>query len=293
MRNGANPGLCLVRQGGRCARADEVVYVKNDVATCSMLPAGGTAEMPACSPATGLVRTTPARNVLLMRGPNPMDRLSIVSGTGALTVVGQQGATINPGVGRGIELTAARDVYVQGLTVIGGGAEGVVVEGMGTLRLNRSIIRNNTGGGLVARTGAGYEISNSVFDGNGPGLTTQAQAFGGAALEPPTGGRQGIFRNNTIVTNNGPGVVCDAPTQILYGVLLAGNQLFDKVNCSTPAGSIEGMPPALVPGTYKLTAQSPCRDMGHMTNFPTDDIDGDKRPLGDRSDCGADEYKAP
>jgi hypothetical protein len=42
---------------------------------------------------------------------------------------------------------------------------------------------------------------------------------------------------------------------------------------------------------YHLTATSPCRNMGDSGDFPAVDIDGDPRPMGIGSDCGADEFR--
>ncbi len=42
--------------------------------------------------------------------------------------------------------------------------------------------------------------------------------------------------------------------------------------------------------TYRLQADSPCIDRGSDQHAPQTDIDGDLRPIGPRSDIGADEY---
>jgi hypothetical protein len=45
------------------------------------------------------------------------------------------------------------------------------------------------------------------------------------------------------------------------------------------------------PPTYHLRAGSPCIDKAPPAGGPTDDMDGDSRPAGKRSDIGADEFK--
>jgi hypothetical protein len=73
------------------------------------------------------------------------------------------------------------------------------------------------------------------------------------------------------------------------GLLVQGNAVRDVHQC-LPSASKVGDPPQFDPARpFHLTAGSPCVNMGEATDFPPDDMDGEGRPAGPRSDCGADE----
>lgn len=162
---------------------------------------------------------------------------------------------------------------------------GIIAEG-GTLRLNRCIVDKNAKGGLLVN-GAAFDIANSVFDGNGPGIGSFG-SFGGVSLGISPGTAK--FRNSTIVGNKQNGLVCERSTQMVQGLLIAGNVGGEVANCMV-TGSKIGEDPKFDPARpYHLTASSPCRNAGELTDFPPDDLDGESRPQESRGDCGADEF---
>jgi hypothetical protein len=93
-----------------------------------------------------------------------------------------------------------------------------------------------------------------------------------------------------VVDNRGYGVYCAAGYP-LKGLLASGNLVNDLYQCQ-PVSSKVGEAPQFDPARpYHLTATSPCVNNGDATEFPPDDLDGEPRPIGARSDCGADEFK--
>jgi hypothetical protein len=224
-----------------------------------------------------------------MRGPMALFGFSASVAAGQLTVVGQNGATLLPGAGVGVRVVAG-DVYVRGLTISGSGESGVVVDGAGILRMNRCIVTANMKGGLLVNPGAGFDVANTVFDGNGPGVGSFG-VFGGVSLGTARVGGPARFRNNTVVNSKAPGVVCEKMAQAISGLLLWQNAAGDTANCTltTSKQTADGDPK--LTADYHLTATSPCRNAGDPTDFPPDDLDGDARPQEARSDCGADEWK--
>jgi hypothetical protein len=292
---GANPGVCMFHQDGRCATDAETVYVQNNTACLTAgASTAGTAATPFCLPQDGVNATTGTKKLVVMRGPSTAMLGNWSSpatpATGQLTVVGQNGATI--GASGNIQIhVISGDFYIRGMTVTGGyvaSVPAIQADSPATIRLDRCIVKNNLGGGLVVSAGAAFDISNSVFDGNGPG-SVGASSFGGAYLGGAPAAGPARFWYNTVVNNGAGGVVCASSSQPLTGLLFYNNTVGDTVNCSAPTFSKSGNPLFNTSQPYQLTAASPCTDAAG-SSCPPDDIYGDPRPIGSACDCGADEY---
>ena len=292
---GANPGVCMFQLDGHCATDAEAIYVQNN-ATCVTTGTGtaGSASTPFCLSQDGINAATTKR-LVVMRGPSGamLGNWSSAAGTssGQLTVVGQNGATIGAAGNIEIHVTSG-DVYIRGLTVTSGNIASlpaIQVDSPATIRLDRCIVVGNRGGGIVVAAGAAFDISNSVFDGNGPG-SVGAVSFGGVYLGGAPVAGPARFSFNSVANNAQVGVVCGSASQPLAGLLFYNNTGGDTVNCATPAFSKSGNPMFSTLLPYHLTSASPCVNAGGAT-CPPDDIDGDARPIGAACDCGADEYR--
>ncbi len=65
----------------------------------------------------------------------------------------------------------------------------------------------------------------------------------------------------------------------------------DVINCALSASKQTADGDPKLTADYHLTSSSPCRNAGGTTDFPSDDLDGEARPLEGTSDCGADEFR--
>ncbi len=285
---GANPGICMAHQDGRCATDAESVYVQRAAGCSSTGTVGGTAATPFCFSQTGIDAATATRRLVVMKGPGALTDFATNPSGFALSVVAQSGATVEPGAHVGLRVVGG-EVFVRGLTINGGSDVGVVVDSGAVLRMNRCVIKDNKLGGLLVNAGGAFDVANTVFDGNGPGMAGPA-SFGGVFLGTPKITGPARFRNNTVLNSKLVAIVCEKATQPLSGLLLYQNLGGDIVNCAitTSKQTADGDPK--LTADYHLTASSACRNAGDPTDFPADDLDGNSRPLEGRSDCGADEF---
>jgi hypothetical protein len=305
------PGVCMFHQNGRCASDAETIYVENSV---GCIGGGGTSASPYCQAQAGINAITATKRVVVMIGPTMLDVWS-ASPTGTqISVIGQSGATVSPGVAAiGIHVVRG-DVYIRGMSVQGSGTSalnaGIVVDSGATIRLDGCIVMKNAGG-LLVRDGAGFDIANSVFAQNQSGAVAgTASVFGGVFLGTAGAGLPSRFWFNTIADNQQFGAVCTSSTQVLNAVLLWDDAGGEVANCTVasttkspnraPSG-IGGVgfvsdstdPKFDTTKPYHLTASSPCVGfVPSATLHPADDIDSDPRPkvAGGRLDCGADEF---
>lgn len=288
---GGGPGVCMFHQDGRCASEAETVYVENRTAGCSPGGAGGgTSAMPYCFPQSGIdaALAGAGKRLVLLRGPAGLRNWTLGTAPAQpLTVVGQTSAFINGGPDVGIRVSAG-DVYVRGVIVKSGSNVGVVVEGAGTLRLNRCTIESNAGGGIYINQG-GFEITNTIIADNGPGDTPGFGFWGGVAYGGGASGRPARFVHNTVYGNRAAGVVCTAAMPTATGNIVAANDTAQASSACAIPTCCSGPPTLSSP--YRLTAGSPCLDKVPQAMSVADDIDGDRRPINSASDCGADELR--
>jgi hypothetical protein len=286
------PGVCMFHQDGRCATDAETIYVQK-TATC---PGSGSAASPFCKPqdainALSAMSSPSAATTLVLRGPMPLGSMNVgFTLAGELTVIGQAGAYVFPGVDVGLQISDGAQLYVRGLTVTGGANVGMLANGNAVLRLDRCLVTSNAGGGIQI-DGAGFDIINTVIAKNGPGSDGPITWGGFLVSSAVPAGNPSRFVNNTVVDNNAAGASCVSPYAI-GGSISFGNITGDGSGC-TVTTCCTGDP--LLTTDYHLMSGSPCIDQLAPALSVPDDIDGQVRPQGAslKSDCGADEYVPP
>jgi hypothetical protein len=314
---GIGPEVCMVHIDGHCATDDETVYVKNDLAKC-MPDAGapaGSSTMPFCVSQLAINATVPpaasdagtaadaspavAKDLVVMQGPLPLTEWAF-GDSRTLTVVGKTGATISTaGTREGITISGGT-VYLRDLRV-NMCRTGIKASG-GELHADRVTIDGNMAGGIFLDN-TSFAINNSVIAGNVATVTGAGLTWSGVlASHVPESGPASLL-NDTIVRNGTGAVACVTDTlpiptpsrTRLAGLILWANGSDVLAPCVAPipccgVDSNTQMPldPKLS-DTWRLMSGSPCIDKV-ATSLTSYDIDGDPRPSGAASDCGADEF---
>lgn len=224
---GADPGVCMSHQDGRCAKTAETLFVENKP-ECVMATAAadaGSPQKPFCRLRDALfgVSGTPARKVVVVRGLVADGEGSITGAQGQITIVGQQNAVLAASGDPGLSVNGS-DVFVRDIKIGGSQREGVTARNGAVLRLERVAVDRNAGGGVLV-DGSGFEIRNSAITGNGPG-TIGTTTWGGVLVQNPRSAGPAVLDLVTILNNQGPGLSCSTAVQGT-GVLATGNAPVD------------------------------------------------------------------
>jgi hypothetical protein len=290
-----DPNICMT--DGHCAAGDDVVFVEFKATGCP--GADGSSANPYCLPGDATPHLTSMRSILVIRGSANGQLVLTTSGV-APVVIGKPSASGVPAsipANASTAITVSSDsVLIRDLAIKSGSdpaSKGIAVSGNSTalklvnvqvtlmtdglgvqasssaqLTMDRCTVTNNPVGGLLIN-GAGYDIQNSIFGGNGYGVQFS------------TPKAPGPFRFNTVVGT--VAAICD---------LANGETLSDSIvvgpapNC-TLQECITTMPTFSSSRPYHLTTKLACPN-ADASAPPDHDVDGDPRtqPL----DCGADQF---
>jgi hypothetical protein len=209
------PGVCMTHKDGRCARNAETFYVSNQ-SGCGAGNAAGTAAMPLCTPQAAITELTASRRLLVIRGPAPVAGFTWTTGGAQVSVIGQDEATVAPGIDRDGIVVAGGDLYVRNVSVSGGRRMGIVARNGATLRLEQVKVMDNrrpeseipvrpVAGGILI-DGAAFDIENCLISGNGPGVDGDT-FWGGIRVKAVSGNLRRLERVS-VVDNLDTGVAC-------------------------------------------------------------------------------------
>lgn len=219
----------------------------------------------------------------------------------------------NNGSGAGIRVTDSRLELFEAL-IQDNAYRGITVSGaMSNLRVTRSTISGNTGGGIFV-DGAPFVIQNNFIVNNG----NNTSSFGGVSLLST--GTTSVFEFNTVVDNNATtgtpdGVICNNAMLLARNNIIHGDATEPRIagSCTHrntlygPDGTVAGTMNTLVSdrttyrflaiGNYHLDpAANPASvaagaaDSSNLVGESLFDFDGDPRVLnGTTVDVGADE----
>ena len=183
---GANPGVCMAHQDGRCATDAETVYVAS-TSGCASSASGGTAAQPLCTlqSAVTLLGTDAGKRLIVLR--STADGIA-VSGADQVSIVGQNAASIATGAGNpGIAVSGTGNLYARRSDVVGSSVSNAGISaGAGTtLALERVRVLGNGGGGILL-AGAAFRLRDVLVHGNGTGSTARRPGAGSTSSLFPT-----------------------------------------------------------------------------------------------------------
>jgi hypothetical protein len=293
----SGPGICMT--DGHCPISDEVIFVESVTSGCSN--ADGSSGQPFCTVAAGVAALRADRNVIVIRGAVG-DRLALATTGFSPVVIGRKSSANEdasiPATNTTAITVTSDTVLIRDLIVNAGtsstASKGVVVSGAiakltlsnvqvnlttglgiqadlgAQLTMDRCAVTNNSVGGLLIN-GAGFDIQNSAFFGNGYGVKF-------SATPPP---RSSQFRFVTIAGNSGNALTCDSQNV----VNVTDSIVVGFIDTCMALNSITTMPSQL--SGYHLTAHLAC-PMTLVSSAPDHDIDG--QPRSAPIDCGADQF---
>ncbi|MCK6549843.1 DUF4215 domain-containing protein, partial [Myxococcota bacterium] len=324
---GVEAGFSCMRRPSVCAPTLQIAFVDDTGPGCPASGGTGAPASPYCSIGLGLASASPwlfvlpgtysealvvdARAVAIVADAAVLDEAT--RATPAIRVQNGSAATI---VGLAVSGGSMRvDVVDSAATLVAMtiGPEttglGISITGGSTVTIDRTIVTNNAGGGLLLDGAGPHVVTNVVLSGNGlPGITP----FGGLRVaRAPAGSR---LANLTIADNRASlagdgvaGVRCDVAVS-LVNVIVWGNTSSGVPTSLGPscAATYSDLDPfvaglgnfsvdPLLSVTYRLLPGSPAIDAGDPAGVfpagpaPAIDVDAERRPEGVRVDVGADE----
>jgi hypothetical protein len=188
---GANPGVCMAHQDGRCATDGETIYVTTS----------------ALQTAVDTTGTNASKRLIVLRSlANPV---AVTSAT-QVSIVGQGTAGIVPTLDSpGITLSGTGNLYVRDVKIVGGSATNAGISaGAGTtLRLERVKVLDNGGGGILLN-GAAFDLNDVLVSGNGA-VTDGSVSWSGIFVKAlPNAGSATKLSLVSVVDNGNAGLIC-------------------------------------------------------------------------------------
>ncbi len=214
---GADPGVCMSHQDGRCATDAETIYVQKG-STCSESTDAGTSAKPLCSLEQVLLAIG-SKKVIVLRGATPAPSWVAQNAAPELSIIGQKTAGIVGVTGPALHLTGGH-LYIRSVHVTSPLDIGIVADGNSVLRLDSVLVDNCAKGGILL-DGSSFSIVNTTVTGNGPG-DLAGLAWGGIRVQnvPSTGST--AFARVSVTNNKQVGLSCSTAVTGA-GVFASGN----------------------------------------------------------------------
>ena len=229
---GADPGVCMAHEDGRCATDSETIYVRNQAGCSDTGP--GTVATPFCSLGDGGFLSVPGDAGSGAGGELIVVRGAVTGASGAIrrsSLVGQLGASITATGGYyGLRVYRGQSLYVRGVSVTAAGSVGIWADGFSDLKLDHVTVTKSQGGVYVGGT---FDISNTTITANGPDTIIPFMGWSGIFA---TGGKLTLV---TVSNNQGGGVTCAGPTTGM-GVYATGNTVDITPACGFASCPIPG-----------------------------------------------------
>jgi hypothetical protein len=283
---GVGAEVCL--EDGSCLLAADAIFALSRTTGC---PGAGTAADPYCAANKAVDDALlHGKKAVVLVGTGTFGPISVNAAGKSVAIIARDPVALEPGIDVGTGnlniglLVTAGDVLVRGLEIRKGNTTAVDAEG-GVIRLHRCFIHDNAESGLIVKN-AGFHVENTVFANNGGGTKANVDLEATASTIK-------TFRNNTVISANGvlAGIACAAAYSISNSIVYGGGVGTGStcVAMDLCASQCSGHDPK-VDASFALTAQSTtCIDLIVSAEAPVIDRSGTVRPVGPKSDCGADE----
>jgi hypothetical protein len=216
---GANPGVCMAHQDGRCATDAETFYVSNQTGCDDS--GVGSATTPFCALEPAAAQASASRDLIVVRGA-VLAPTSPVGGASEISIVGQQAGSIASAVAQSaLHLASGLKLYARNVTISAGlNGVGIAADSASVLRLDHGTV-SNSGKGGISLAGAAFDISNSTITGNGPG-SDGALFWGGIYVQFPPQAGPARLNLVSVANNKSSGISCTGPITGI-DVLATGN----------------------------------------------------------------------
>ena len=256
--------------------------------------AGSYNEKPSISKDLSLIGENPSVTILDGGGGGPGYAIQVNGAT-----VNISGFTVTNGV-PGIEYINGASGTLTNNTITGNGGDGIHNNLSSNPTITNNTITGNTWNGIynflssptitnntitgntwngIYNASSSPTITNNTITGNGDGIENWLSS------NPP-------ITNNIISSNIFNGIYDDGTGTPVCSYNDVWGNAPDYSGVTPGIGSISKDPKFVGGGNYHLSSSSPCIDAGTNAGVYTD-MDGEKRPMGQGFDMGADEYYVP
>ncbi len=329
VENSDCPSEVCVADAGQCEDAADIVYVATDGIDGAACGSQASRCKTIAGPQGGLDKVTDTRKTLKLADDTYAESVVInalvvaivgpatvnppVDGQPAFSLTATASAVLEDLTATGATgNTAADGIRCDNSTLVLSKSSvtlnadvGIQADGC-NLTISQSNISQNTAGGLDINASS-FDIQNNFIVSNGT-AGAAGSGFGGMQILGATQ-TSDVLSFNTVADNTSAtgaassGVDCQLPSQmqassnIVY--LSTGTPI--RANCNLTHSNIEGGAPGTgnidadpmfvnpAQRNYHLQPGSPCIDMADPAANLAIDVDGDRRPQGNRHDIGADE----
>lgn len=198
---GANPGVCMSHQDGRCATDAETIYAEYMVGCATTIASGGTATTPYCDAVIALGAVSATRRLLVVRGSVGADISYYTPGL-QLTVVGQLNAKLFPtGASPSCAVVSnGADLYMRDLICNTNYNADAIAAHSATLHLLRMVLFDSAGGLFL--DSSNFEIVDTILSNN--------SGYGIRVNNPPATGLKSLQRL-TFKDINSADITCTGP----------------------------------------------------------------------------------
>jgi hypothetical protein len=237
---GANPGVCMAHQDGRCATDSETIYVENAQGCSTALDnTSGTTSKPYCTTYVARDAVSASRRLMVVRGS--AEGFSLSGSGPQLTVVGQLQAKLFPGndpsTSSCVALDQGANLYIRDILCnTNYNAPAIIAQGS-TVSMENMVVFDSGGG--IQLDASNFAIVNTILSDNESGVFGTT-SYGGMLINNPPSTGPRLLKNVTFEDQNRPNDIhCSAAINGtgVYAPDAKVDSTCGITTCSTPGAS--------------------------------------------------------